>query len=151
VGLAEPTSRWAVNAWALGIITENELQSESIPKVLPVESGTQPVESSTLSSDGTVTLKEMVVDPAAYSGRTVHVRRTYRHLFSNSGKFTLTQGDLKASVLFGQLPKEQRAMVLREQEAKGRTVLVEGVAECDGDPEISATLIFLNSWVSRFS
>ena len=53
----------------------------------------------------------------------------------------MEQGDLRADVYYDQLPRDQKAMVLREKEAKKRTVVVEGIVECDGTPKITATLV----------
>ena len=141
LGLAPSAAHWAVNAWgqALGIVADEELLNEVVPEAAAVTADLLPVGSSAFVPDGTVTLEEMAVDPAAYDGRTIRVRGRYKWLSARLGRFRLVQGDLEADVVYSQLPREQKAMVLREEQAKNRTVVVEGTVKCDGIPTITAT------------
>jgi hypothetical protein len=55
------------------------------------------------------------------------------------GLFVIAQGDQQAYIRYAGLPADQKAMVLRESQAKGRAVVIEGTVEAgDGTLYIRA-------------
>ena len=128
LGLAPSAAHWAVNAWgqALGIVADEEFLSGVAPEAAAVTANLLPGGSSAFVPAVTLTLKEIVADPAAYEGRTIRVRGLNGGDSVWPGHFDLTQGKLLARVAFGHLPREQKAMVRRDH-SKGTMLVVEGI------------------------
>ena len=102
------------------------------------------------SSVKRVELEDVLVDPDSFDGQFVQMRGTYEFLFIDDAFFVLEQGDHEMWVFYSQLPKEQKRMILRESEAKGRTVIVEGVLDCrDGTPELTASNVAIEGLAPR--
>jgi uncharacterized protein (DUF1330 family) len=98
-----------------------------------------PTSTESKSTDGTTTLEEILVDRAGYAGRRVRASGEYRQCLTSLGIFVIEQGDQQAYIRYTGLPADQKAMVLRESQAKGRAVVVEGTVEAgDGSLYIRA-------------
>jgi peptidyl-prolyl cis-trans isomerase B (cyclophilin B) len=146
LGLAAPASRWAVESWAfaLGIIDSVTLPPTSRQRESAVDEPQSTPGHNVVRDDfPEITLSDLLLDSAQLIGQRVRVRGTYCSLFGSGWWFTVEQGDHKIVVCYAQLPQEQKSVILRESEAQGRAVVVDGVLKGKGLPHLIATSVVI--------
>jgi len=105
------------------------IESDALASAVPI-----------LPSDGPATLEEIVANPGAFDGLPIRIQGTYASLAYIDAYFKLEQSGHVIWVFCGQLPIEQKGMILRKDEARGRAVVVDGVLEGrSGIPQLKAS------------
>jgi TPR repeat protein len=100
------------------------------------------------SADGSVQLTEILLDPTAFRGQQVRIRGKYASLYTGDESFKLEQGDHEIWVFYSQLPRDQKALILRESEAEGQSIVVDGELKAKrGDIKMVASRIAFEATV----
>lgn len=100
------------------------------------------------SADGSIQLAEILLDPASFGGQQVRLRGKYASLYTGDESFKVEQGDHEIWVFYSQLPRDQKALVLREGEAEGRTIVIDGELKARrGDMKLVASNIAFEATV----